>query len=275
MAQHSRHVPEQSARTAATAATGTPRVASRAVGRAAVVLARRWDRLADGDEEQPLECVRDDGELGVGRGRRRGGLSGSERRGDVARSEVVDERIEAGNELVDEWQDDAVKGVAELGDGHEQEVDPVVDDGVARLLNGVRDCADKEVVVRQVRRLRVVVGLGVRRRRRRGRLLVVASSGRCRRRSVDDRVQHMQELVLQIELAAVDREKESDCERRLDRRQARELRLAARDEDLQELGHDGVEVRVERAERRGESLLRVGPEEAASMGGSARVGEPA
>ena len=69
---------------------------------------------------------------------------------------------------------------------------------------------------------------------------------------MNDRVKDVEELVLQVELRAVDAEVEARGEGRFDGLETVDVGLAARDDDLEEFGDDGVNVVVERSERRDE-----------------------
>lgn len=136
--------------------------------------------------------------------------------------------------------------VAELGDRHEEEVNPVVNDGVVPLgRDGVRDDADEHLVVRQVGRVRVdkVVRLGFGRDDASSWSLWLAADG------VNDRVEDVEEFVLEVELGAVDAEEKAGGEGGFDRLESCDFGFAPREDDLQELRNDRVDVVIEGTKR--------------------------
>lgn len=91
------------------------------------------------------------------------------------------------------------------------------------------------------------------------------------RYGVDDGMEDVEELVLKVELRSVDAEVEARGEGRFDRLKAVDVGLAARNDDLEEFGDDGVDVAVERSERRYELRRRLSPKKSAKGAGQPRM----
>jgi hypothetical protein len=156
-----------------------------------------------------------------------------------------------------------VQLLPKLWDGYKEEIDPVVDDCVVLLRDGIGKKADEEFVVSQVGRLSILrmlcEVLSV--RDGGGRCSVVVVSGEVGD-GENDGVKDVEELVLQVELVAVDGDEEAGSEGCFDRSETSEFGFSSRDEDLEEFGDDGVDVGVERSESSEKGSVGIGAKEA-------------
>jgi hypothetical protein len=99
-----------------------PLVLLRADGKGPGLLGHEGDKAFEGVDKN--------GEIGVGRGRRRALALG---RWVVGLLVLGDDALQALGERLDEWEDEVRGRTAKVGGGHEEEVDPVVDDGAIML----------------------------------------------------------------------------------------------------------------------------------------------